>query len=287
MSGGYQTRPFCALGFSFAVNVVDPAFGRYLDNVFAPLATAGAPEHVYTVVRQEGPDQFLVAMDGDSLDTFPRPASTLSFLMWHINRQAIEQSTDLVLIHAGAAAHGDDAVVLPAPAGSGKTTLVTALVRAGMQYVTDEAVAIDAPTGMIVPYPKPLSIDAGSWPLFPDLAPEPDPAVRPYLSGQWHVPVGAIREGAVAGSSRPRLIVVPSFDPTTSTTLSALSRGRAVGALVECSFNVGASGRERLELLADVVRRCDCYELVVHDLAEATRGVERLLGVMAPSVPAG
>ena len=42
---------------------------------------------------------------------------------------------------------------------SGKTTLTAGLVRAGFDYLSDEAVAFDWDTLDIVPYAKPLSID--------------------------------------------------------------------------------------------------------------------------------
>ena len=50
---------------------------------------------------------------------------------------------DLVF-HAGAVSDGRTAVLLPAASNHGKSTLTAALVRDGLQYLTDEAAAVTA-----------------------------------------------------------------------------------------------------------------------------------------------
>ncbi|MCW5951397.1 MAG: hypothetical protein KIT69_03990 [Propionibacteriaceae bacterium] len=76
-----------------------------------------------------------------------------------ITRQLIESQTGrLLMLHAGAVAHPQTgrAVVLVAPGGTGKTTLVRTLAdRYG--YLSDETVAIDADY-RVLPYQKPLSV---------------------------------------------------------------------------------------------------------------------------------
>ncbi len=76
-----------------------------------------------------------------------------------ITRQLIESQTGrLLMLHAGAVAHPQTGrtVVLVAPGGTGKTTLVRTLAsRYG--YLSDETVAIDADY-RVLPYQKPLSV---------------------------------------------------------------------------------------------------------------------------------
>jgi hypothetical protein len=54
-------------------------------------------------------------------------------------------------------AHDGQAMVIPGPSFSGKTTLVSALVQAGAIYYSDEYAVLDE-HGLVHPYAKPLSI---------------------------------------------------------------------------------------------------------------------------------
>jgi hypothetical protein len=92
---------------------------------------------------------------------------------------------------------------------AGKTTLVAGLVRAGFGYLTDEAGAIERETLLIQPYPKPLSLEPGSWPLFPELEPQADLATDEYKAYEWQVPTAAIRPGALGRSPGRRRRLPP------------------------------------------------------------------------------
>ena len=67
---------------------------------------------------------------------------------------------DRVFVHAGAVAHAGHAIVLPGRSLSGKTTLVTALLAAGAEYLSEEYAVLDE-DGRVHPYPKALAIRAG------------------------------------------------------------------------------------------------------------------------------
>jgi hypothetical protein len=64
------------------------------------------------------------------------------------------------LIHAGAVAIGNAGIVLPGSAGSGKTTLVAALLRLGGVYYSDEVASLDR-AGKLHPFVKPLWLAQG------------------------------------------------------------------------------------------------------------------------------
>jgi len=64
---------------------------------------------------------------------------------------------DRIFVHAGVAAFGDSAILIPGSSFSGKTTLVAALVRAGAVYYSDEFAPLDS-DGLVHPYAKPLSL---------------------------------------------------------------------------------------------------------------------------------
>lgn len=63
-------------------------------------------------------------------------------------------------VHAGAVAGRDGVVAWPGVSGAGKSTLTAACLRAGLRYVSDEALVLS--DGSVRPYPKPLSLSGWS-----------------------------------------------------------------------------------------------------------------------------
>ena len=102
-----------------------------------------------------------------------------------------------LVLHAGVVEHGGRALVLPGHSMSGKSTLVTALVKAGATLYSDEYAVIDA-HGRVHPYRRPISLREG-----PDLRPVP---YRPEaFGGRWGrrpVPVGLVALTAYRAGAR-------------------------------------------------------------------------------------
>jgi hypothetical protein len=71
---------------------------------------------------------------------------------------------DWIFVHAGVVASGGRALIIPGHSFSGKTTLVSALIRAGAAYCSDEYAVLDQ-DGRVHPYPRPLSFrdQNGQW----------------------------------------------------------------------------------------------------------------------------
>jgi hypothetical protein len=182
------------------------------------------------------------------------------------------------VLHAAAAATPAGAVLLPAIGNAGKSTVVTGLVRAGLDYLSDEAVAY-LPDGRLRPFPKAISLDRGSWPLFPQLAPVDDPADLHGL--RWQIPPDRVRSGSIAGPAVPRWIVTPAYQPGATAHLEPLASEDAFTILLEQSFHVGASGRS-LEDLARLVERVPCRRLVSGDVDGAVAAVLDLVGASNP-----
>jgi hypothetical protein len=89
-----------------------------------------------------------------------------------------------VFVHAGVVSAGETAIVIPGSSHSGKTTLVTELVRAGAMYHSDEYAVVD-PEGMIQPYAKPLSVRRAGHHWSGALVPVPEAQIarRPIRAG--------------------------------------------------------------------------------------------------------
>jgi hypothetical protein len=70
-----------------------------------------------------------------------------------------EFAKGLVFLHAGVVGVNGKAIILPAQSFKGKSTLVTELVRAGAEYYSDDFAILD-PSGVVHPYPRPISMRA-------------------------------------------------------------------------------------------------------------------------------
>ena len=233
--------------------------------------------HLRPDTNSTGPGySFFVLFDGTSaflrqgLLRARRPA-----LMCHTFNQWTATTTQrFAVLHAGALARGDRAILLPGLSGSGKSTLTAYLVRCGYGLLSDELVALDLNSGCVAPFPRKMALrhDVLSLLGLEDVAAEdrdPDDDARfvapSELRGHWH--------GSV---SRPRTIVFPTYQPDTESTIAQLSNEAAARRIAECycSLHLRQPGLDRV---LETVRAAQAYELRFRDLEAASKLVERLL----------
>jgi hypothetical protein len=276
----HTTTRFQALGFGFAIGTTRPDLAAYLEHLLEPLSAPGEPEHLYAFVESQtgDRDRFDVYRDGELVSGGSHPSTALRSILWDVNHSMVETTTDLLLVHASATEDSGRAMIFPGAAGAGKTTLVAGLIRGGLRYLTDEAVAIEPDSGTVQPYPKPLAIDSGAWPILPGLRPVLDRGLPPLMEESWYVAPTAIRAGAVGGPSRPHFVIAPRYERDARTVLSEMRRSEALITLAEQSFNITRFGAARaMEMLADLVRGCRCFRLTMGDLDDACGLVLELL----------
>jgi hypothetical protein len=279
----YVTRVFRALDFVFSFRATDPRVGQLLEHLYAPCAARGDPDIVYSVVGDiedigDLEDGRAAEIRINDVATTERHelSDVVNFLTWHVNREVIRRSSRLVLLHAAAAVVDGIAVLLPGVAEAGKTTLVAGLIRSGFDYLTDEAAGIRPEDLAAEPYPKPLTIDPGSWAVLPDLAPKADEAMAGLFSHRWYVNPQRLRGDAIAHRTRPRLIVFPMYVEGTETTVTQVARTDALVELMGQTFHFGEAGRRNFDVLGRLVQQVACYRLVSGDLETACRAVREL-----------
>lgn len=273
---GPTLGPYAALAHHFVIEV-DGTVSRHpgrslvaeLRRVLANLVTdepAAEPARYRIVTAPKGP---AVYRDGQCLDAPASPAGVLATVLWDLNRRAVAATPDCLVLHAGAVV--DDrgrAVVMPAAMEAGKTTLVTALVRAGFDYLSDELVAVPEPGGTVLAYPKALSIDRGSWRLFPELVPA---AEQLDLSpDQWLVTADQVRDGAVhPGPGNPAVLVLPRHRAGSPTELEPLRPLETLRDLAACAFGLGERPEHVLPRVAHLAEAVPSFRLTVGDGTEA------------------
>ncbi len=264
---------FRALVHEFTVSAPDdPPVATHLARLFAAQRATVTNAHHYTFVPSgaSGPFHYELRRDGQRIATASSAEGLVSPLVRHLNTEAIDSWLEGPICHAGGVVHDGRGLMLAADQEAGKTTLTAGLVRAGCDYLSDEAMAFDA-GGVITPFPKPLSIDPGSWHLFPELEPHADLPSSAYKDDQWQVPVEAIRANAVGVACQAGWIVFPRYEAGAPTALEPVHRAEALIELARNTFHFADRSGDLLDQLADIVRDASCHRLVVGSLSEACR----------------
>lgn len=174
-------------------------------------------------------------------------------LVSDVNVRAERTAHETLTIHAGAVrGQGNTAIVLPAPAASGKSTLVAALLARGFGYLSDEYAAIDVSTRRVRPYPKPILLKPGSHTVQAHLR----PAGSPWhdTSGTWVVPASRVREGCVVRAPVPLgLLVFPRYEPGAAARLEPVSRAEAMTLAGSQTSRLRSFGERVLDTLVAIV----------------------------------
>lgn len=258
------------LGLDVAIHVEDRSVASALEVVFAPFLIdepGGRP----LVVWPEG-EGFRVTLDGQHFFSPRSVEECITWMIWRLNEEVVATPTDRLILHASVASHQGVALVFPGSSGAGKSTLVAGLVRAGLQYLSDELAPIPIGTTVVQPYPRSLTLEQGSWRFFPEL--EGRRAVIPGRD-QWFVPAASLRPGCVDEAPRPiGAVIFPRADPRAATVLEPISRADALARLAETAVNMVSHGSSGFRTLADVVRGTTvCAQLVAGDVDSAVATV--------------
>jgi hypothetical protein len=279
---------FRMLSYYFSVRWTIEAAGEYIGRWLSDFAVPRDPEEYvevwapgvppqYSIMkRRSGPNPYhLLYGDGVMLQS-DKLTDILARLVWHVHSRALRQTGDFLLVHAGAVSTpAGEGILLPAPAGYGKTTLVTALVRAGFLYLSDEAGAVDPVSRRLYPFQRPITLKKGHAAIFPDLYRSENGSASAG-GGMCHVRPEDV--GARGGPCRIRFVVAHRYRPDAPTQITPLTPAQGAMELLTNALNLPRYRSRALPLVADVARRARSYRLVSGNLDEAVRAITELTG---------
>jgi hypothetical protein len=275
------------LGFEWSILTNDPALDECITSLYETCIDRkpGPARHVFILRRHVSSASVSLYRDGKAILRRAPDGLAIAQLVWEVNRGVVEEAGNRLLLHAAAAERDGRIVLLAGPEGSGKSTLVTALVCSGLQYLTDETVAVETPAGTITPYPKPIALHCDALESLRAWGARFPPELLSE-GGERLVPVQGIRSDAVAQPDLlARVLVLLSRSrPGRAAAARSIPRAEAAIALAGQAFNFRELGPGRLDVIADVVRACDCYRLDVGDVDTTSRLVLDLFdtGVTVP-----
>ena len=221
-----------------------------------------------------------VAVRGDYIlpDALPLPlAQGLLAAEMAMNLQLALGERRSLLLHAASVEKDGRALILTGESGSGKSTLSALLGENGWRFMSDEFVLIDPDSGMIHPFPRPVSLkNAGIAALEAIL---PDSRFGPHLLG---TPKGDVRHlkpcasaiAAMLTPARPRIIIFPRFGFPAD--VRDVPPGEVFVRLTQASTNYTAMGEGGFAALTRLVTGVHAMAIDYPDTATALRMIEAL-----------
>jgi HprK-related kinase A len=199
---------------------------------------------------------------------------------WGLNWCVSSRANRYLIVHAAVVEKDGRAVVLPAPPGSGKSTLCAALVgRGGWRLLSDELTLIRLSDGAIEPLPRPISLKNAAIDVIGQYLPDPvfSRAVSDTVKGTVaHLKAPADSIGRAAETAEPAWIVFPRYEAGAATRLVPLAPARAFMRVAGNCFNYSLLGRHGFDLLGRTIARASCHEFSYSVLDEALELFSRL-----------
>jgi hypothetical protein len=218
----------------------------------------------------------------EGLEPFiPLPeAQAFALMEWSMNWCVSAHANQFLLLHAAVLERNGCAAILPAPPGSGKSTLCAALMHRGWRLLSDELALIALDGGAITAFGRPVSLKNQSIELIQRFAPGAVFSDVTHDTGKGsvaHMMVPADQIARLADTARPRWVVFPKYRGGASPLLSQRSRANSMLELGRNSFNYMVLGLEGFKALSRVIDSSDCYDFSYSQLDDAVAVFEQLV----------
>lgn len=203
----------------------------------------------------------------------PLPASqSFAMLEWGLNWCIAAHCHQYLIIHAAVIEKNGKSVLLPAPPGSGKSTLCTGLVMRGWRLLSDELALYDMKTGLIYGMSRPINLKNNSIEIIKQYA--PDVVMTAPMTETTKGTVALIRPplDSILRANEPAFpnwIILPKYLHGAAPELKSHSRAQTFMLIAEQSFNYDIQGRQGFEAIGKLVDQTHCFQFTYSQLDDA------------------
>jgi hypothetical protein len=261
---------FVSYGLNISISTNEPKILAYLTNYLPPgwqLSSSAVVDKLYRIVvagiAQDtvSSDHHLLLDEQSELARSQELQHIFEIFDSELRLWLGVSVSDKLFVHAGVVGWRNQAIIIPGRSLSGKTTLITALVKAGATYYSDEYAVFDS-DGLVYPYPRPLSIRQGEG------------------KGTKRCPVEEL--GGIAGTEAIPigLMIKTQYQPAAPWYPRLISPGQAVLALLDNTLVARLRPDFALPILARAVSRSLSY---AGDRPQAQEVATALLQQMEPA----
>lgn len=201
-------------------------------------------------------------------------AQALPMLEWGLNWCITAYFHHLLVLHAACLARGDQALILPAPPGSGKSTLCAALAQRGWRLLSDELTLIDPQTLRIWSLARPVSLKNASIDVIRRFEPNAWLTQPVHDTAKGTVALMAPPAASVADMHSPviaRWLVLPRYVPDASAVLAPMPPAEAFMQIADNAMNYHILGRQGFEAVGALADACSRYRFSYSQLDDAIR----------------
>ncbi|MEW6415056.1 MAG: HprK-related kinase A [Pseudomonadota bacterium] len=207
-------------------------------------------------------------------------------LEWGLNWCVSTQAHQFLIIHAAVVEKNGRAAILPAPPGSGKSTLTAGLVLSGWRLLSDELALIDRKTGLIQPLPRPVSLKNRSIDVIRAFAPDVyiNRASHDTVKGtvaHMRPPRDSVRRQHEA--ARPGWVIFPEWKSGAPPTLTPRSRAQTFMFLAQNAFNYSHLGEDGFRVGTALIDQVDCFDFHYGELPGAIAVFDALADAGRPA----
>ena len=262
------------LGDVVAISSNDAEMVRALGALFAPMIAEPKGESIAHIYLQVLGNRARLLVDGVIVAEKSDANGLLRRCYREVVKRYVERHPDLVWMHAGCAATGDDAVILPGDWGRGKTSLVLALCDRGWLYFSDDVAPVDAAAVKVLPFPA-----------MPQMRASTPAELRRSELGNLPKAAVILETHQVARDPKPlSMIVLPFYRKGAEAAFVDISPAEAVGELLESCLSFTANEDASVQRLCVLVETFPVQRLVFDKATEAADLLIERLGLSsAPS----
>ena len=191
---------------------------------------------------------------------------------WGLNWCISSRAHSYLIIHAAVVEKDDRAAILPAPPGSGKSTLCAALIHHGWRLLSDELAMVRLHDGMVEPLPRPVSLKNSSISIIRDYVRDTvfSRLVHDTVKGTVaHLKAPAASVARAAEPARPAWVIFPKYAAGSAPLLAPMDRAGAFMQLAANAFNYTVLGQAGFDALGDVIEQSACYSFTYSALDDA------------------
>jgi len=214
----------------------------------------------------------------------PLPLSqAFAMFEWGMNWCVVNHAHHYLVLHAAVVEKNGCAMIMPAPPGSGKSTLCAALVSSGWRLLSDELAVISLETNGLTPLPRPVGLKNQSIEVirqrYPGVAigEEARDTTKGTVAHMQPPQVSIAKQDTEA---KPAWILFPRYTPEHPLELQPFSKAQSLLKLIENAFNFTVLGRRAFDCLRQVVDSSDSYTLEYSSLDDA---IAQLNALEAPA----
>lgn len=187
-------------------------------------------------------------------------------------------STTELVFHAAALSHLDHGLILCGKSGSGKSTLTAWLAANGLQYLTDEVIALPVDGGEINGFCRSLILKRGSAFIWERWLPNgQSEGFLQFNDGSAWVAPTLLNASAVRSGVMPRVLIFPHYIAGAEFQVERLTSAGTLFQLLQCLVNARNFPDHGLAATTRLARQVPAFSLTYSDIEIAAQWIEQII----------